>query len=246
MQNKPVHFLASYPVFGTKQKPLSLSYQQRSPYYWWWAFLCRNKEYLECCANGGKGELAKLYADFGDIRGKDFKEWWSEGNRGAYLFGEERSEFLPTELTTKDEWDDKWNADKAMVIAFPLAMSKRELQHFFAKILKKRHTAKRGRTAKKLDKSTAKYPLNRNYTIESLLKALEVYDCYTRLKQANGKAKLWEVGVELRLVRGAMPAEKDLKQDRLAKRNVMAVSVKRYLNQAQAIIAGTSFGTFPA
>ena len=75
---------------------------------------------------------------------------------------------------------------------------------------------------------------------------MEVYDCYTRLKQANGKAKLWEVGVELRLVRGAMPAEKDLKQDRLAKRNVMAVSVKRYLNQAQAIIAGTSLGIFPA
>ena len=36
--------------------------------------------------------LASLYADFGDVRGEDFKTWWmfkvNGENRGAYLFAE--------------------------------------------------------------------------------------------------------------------------------------------------------------
>lgn len=246
MNKNPVHFLAPYPLFGTKQKPLTLSYQQRSPFYWWWAYLRRNSDYLKCCEKNGTGKLAPLYKDFGDVREDDFKKWWSEGNRGAYLFGEKRSALIPKELNDKSEWEDDWDSDNVLVIALPLSMGKRELQSRFAKILKKRHTAKRGRVAKKLETSTARYPLNRNYTIESLQKALDVYDCYTKLVELNGKAKLWEVGVELRLVRTAMPSANDLKQDTAVKRNVMAATVKRYLKQAESIIANTSLGIFPS
>ncbi len=246
MNKNPVHFLAPYPLFGTKQKPLTLSYQQRSPFYWWWAYLRRNSDYLKCCEKNGTGKLAHLYKEFGDVREDDFKKWWSEGNRGAYLFGEKRSALIPKELNDKSEWEDDWDSDNVLVIALPLSMGKRELQSRFAKILKKRHTAKRGRVAKKLETSTARYPLNRNYTIESLQKALDVYDCYTKLVELNGKAKLWEVGVELRLVRTAMPSANDLKQDTAVKRNVMAATVKRYLKQAESIIANTSLGIFPS
>jgi hypothetical protein len=245
MNKNPVHFLAPYPLFGTKQKPLSVSYQQRSPFYWWWAYLRRNIDYLKCCEKNGAGKLAHLYKEFGDVRDDDFKKWWSENNRGAYLFGEKRSALIPKELNDKSEWEDDWNAESVLVIALPLTMGKRELQNRFAKILTKRHSAKRGRTAKKLNKSTARFPLNRNYTIENLQKALDVYDCYARLVKLNGKAKLWEVGVELRLVRTAMPSGKDLKQDTAVKRNVMAASVKRYLKQAEMLIASTSLGVFP-
>ncbi|WP_114639195.1 hypothetical protein [Polynucleobacter necessarius] len=162
------------------------------------------------------------------------------------MFGEKRSALIPKELNSKSEWEEDWDYQNVMVVALPLTMGKRELQSRFAKLLNKRHTAKRGRTAKKLGKSTARFPLNRNYTIESLQKALDVYDCYTRLVQLNGKAKLWEVGVELRLVRTAMPTTGDIKQDIAIKRNVMAATVKRYLKQAETIIANTSLGIFPS
>ncbi len=69
-----VHFSAQHPTFGTKHKPKSLTYQQRSPYYWWWAFLRLNEDYVKCCELGGKGKLANLYKDFGDVRSDDFKE----------------------------------------------------------------------------------------------------------------------------------------------------------------------------
>ena len=63
-------------------------------YYYWWAFLRLNAEYIECCDAGGTGDLADLYADFGDVRdgarkttdGDDFKAWWIE--RGVLLFAE--------------------------------------------------------------------------------------------------------------------------------------------------------------
>ena len=75
----------------------------RSVYYYWWAFLRLNESYIECCKNGGKGQHAALYRDFGDIRddarptikeeADHFKTWWVE--RGAYLFCEPREFPLP-------------------------------------------------------------------------------------------------------------------------------------------------------
>ena len=69
-------FPATYPLIGTKHKPAALHLQQRSPYYWWWAYLRRNQDYLDCCANDGQGALAQLYADFGDVRSDDCRSWW--------------------------------------------------------------------------------------------------------------------------------------------------------------------------
>lgn len=68
----------------------------RSVYYYWWTFLRLNESYIECCKNGGEGQHAELYRDFGDIRdearptiknaAEHFQAWWIE--RGAYLFCE--------------------------------------------------------------------------------------------------------------------------------------------------------------
>ena len=66
-------FLAPYPTFGTAKNRKSEAFQKKSPYYWWWAYLKRNQDYLECCANGGEGRLAHLYKDFGDVRDKEFE-----------------------------------------------------------------------------------------------------------------------------------------------------------------------------
>ena len=64
-----------------------------SVYFYWWAFLRLNEEYIDCCKRGGTGKMAKLYRDFGDIRDgtrkstdpksragqvDEFREWWIE------------------------------------------------------------------------------------------------------------------------------------------------------------------------
>ena len=87
------HFLAIHPLIGTKSKPAPLHLQQRSVFYWWWAYLKRNSEYLQSCEAEGKGVLAALYADFGDVRGDEFRSWWGGSfQRGAYLFAERQSD----------------------------------------------------------------------------------------------------------------------------------------------------------
>lgn len=238
-------FLAQHPTFGTKNKPRSLSYQQQSPYYWWWAYLRRNKEYLKCCENGGKGRLAKLYIDFGDVREDNFKKWWTESERGANLFSEQVRLMTLTELEDKSQWDDNWTKEDVLIVAAPLTSSKRYLQSRFARLLKERHTGKRGRTAKKLETSNSSYPLERNYTIENLRKTLQVYDEYIRTRCDVKKVPLWKVGENLRLVPSAMTSSKLTADENYLRRNVMAATVKRYLKNAERIIEATSKGKFP-
>ena len=57
---------------------------QRSVYYYWWLFLKENEGYIECCETGGLGEFAALYADFGDVRGSDFMQWWKATGRELF------------------------------------------------------------------------------------------------------------------------------------------------------------------
>ncbi len=85
----PKHFPYKHPLFGTKSQPKDGS---NSVYYYWWAFLKRSKEYNACCESGGKGKLSKLYSDFGDVRGNDFKKWWNDSDKGVRLFAEPKNE----------------------------------------------------------------------------------------------------------------------------------------------------------
>ena len=49
---------------------------QCSHYYFWWEYLRRHEGYKKCCQRGGTGAFSKLYADFGDVHGKAFTDWW--------------------------------------------------------------------------------------------------------------------------------------------------------------------------
>lgn len=239
------HFLSKHPTFGTKNNRKNIGFQKRSPYYWWWQYLRRNKDYLACCERGGKGKHAKLYKDFGDIRDDDFRKWWMADQRGANLFSEQPSITVLKELKEKSEWIDTWSKDDVLVVAVPLSQSKRDLQKYFARLLKKRHTAKRGRVAGVFDNSTAKFGLSRNFTVQSLETALLVYDKYEELKAIYGKIKLWEVGVSLGIPPTAMPEATDTKKTTFVKRNQIAATVGRYLKQAKTSIANAGLGKFP-
>ena len=239
------HFLSKHPTFGTKNNRKNIGFQKRSPYYWWWQYLRRNKNYLECCERGGKGKLAKLYKDFGDVRDDDFRVWWMKEQRGARLFSEKPSITSLKELKEKTEWEDTWSKEEVLVVAVPLSQNKRDLQKYFSRLLKKRHTAKRGRVEGVFKNSSAEYKLSRNFTVQSLETALLVYDKYEELNALYGKIKLWEVGVSLGIPPTAMPESADTKKTTFDKRNQIAATVSRYLKQARTSIANAGLGIFP-
>ena len=242
-----VRFLADAPNFGTKNKPAKLSLQTRSPYYWWWVYLRRNEDYIKCCENGGKGKYAKLYKDFGDVREDNFKKWWKE--KGVELFSEkhvsEGGDMVLMELTDKSQWSDAWTLDKVLVVAMPLSSSKRYLQSRFNALLKKRHTTKRGRQYKAFEESSAKYPLAKNYTIRNLETTLAVYDEYLKHKGQVPKVPYWKIGQNMRLVPSAMTTDSMSMNERQVYRNVMGASVKRYITNAEKMIANAALGKFP-
>ena len=244
----PVFFLAPYPVFGTAKARKPESYQRRSPYYWWWAYLKRNADYLECCANGGQGRLSHLYEDFGDVRGDEFRIWWSKDRRGVKLFGEQPLEVKFHELESPSDWQSGWTKENAMVVVFPLVVSKRRLKGHINRLLDQRHSGKTGRPSLGKVASTARYKLSRNYTIQNLSTMLDVYDLYVANAALPKEQQMrqWEIGVKLKLNKRAVKeATSKIQFERTLGRNHLGAVVKRYLVQAQKTIKTLEQGTFP-
>ena len=244
-----VHFSAPHPLFGRSNARLSLSYQERSPYYWWWAYLRRNADYLRCCEKGGKGKLSALYKDFGDVRDESFHKWWTTEQRGGKLFGEQPLSIQFMEVTSPEQWQPAWTSDKVLVVAFPLAKSKRKLMGHIKWLLDKRHPGKQGRPALAELDSTAKYRLSRNYTIANLQISLAVYDLWLKSQSApdGEKLVLWQIGAALNLnTKAAKQAVSRIGLDRVMGRNHLTTLVKRYLNDAVKSIESVGTGVFPA
>ena len=211
----------------------------------------RNANYIACCEKGGKGKLAALYADFGDVREDNFHKWWTENQRGAELFAEQPLAVKFGELATAADWQPHWDKETVLVVAVPLSMSKRAIKGAFAKLLDSRHAGnKSGRPsmAKLKEVSTARYKLEHNYTVSGLLTALAVYDLWVE-NQTKPKAErltLWEIGKALNINKSAIKdAESSSTADRLVGRNVLGATVSRYVKQARAMIENTAAGKFP-
>lgn len=240
-------FLAKHPLFGTKNKPLPPRYQHASPYYWWWEFLRRNEEYKQCCLAGGIGELSTLHAEFGDVFSGDFRTWWTTADRGAKLFAEQPREIRQMRLTSKDQWDDSWTENEAAVFVIPLSVGRRKIQSLFAKQLAKIHTGKRGRVSLATANSTAKYPLCRNFNVNTLKTGLAIYDAWLENSQlpAGERKPLWRIGEALNVNPSSNPSPTDTKYETTNKRNVLTVTVSRHLAVVKRLIANTSHGRFP-
>ena len=239
-------FLAQHPLIGTKQKPAAAHLQQRSPYYWWWQYLRRNSDYISCCERGGRGTLASLYKDFGDVRNDDFRSWWgAPHNKGDYLFAEQ-----PLSLSVQKidaEQASSVSGSDFMLIAVNLQLGRRHLQKKFADLLQREHKGKRGRKSLQTAESTALYPLHRNFTHHSLKLMLMAYDAdaMNETLPKEQKLKLWQIGESLKLVPTAMPHKWDNHYDVRKKHATMTMTVSRYIKQARAIIQNTARGEFP-
>ena len=206
----------------------------------------RNEDYLACCERGGKGKLAKLYEDFGDVRGDDFHAWWTTDKRGARLFGEKPLPLNLKELKNVGEWSSEWQPESVMVIAVPLNLPKQHLESKFTELLKKRHEGQRGRK-RTVDAyaSTADYRLHRNVSVPTLRIQLAVYDAVMAKRRGDVDKTLAQIGKELKLVASAMPSSSDLKDEAEYKRNVMAATVSRHFKAAERIVAKVVKGEFP-
>lgn len=230
------HFPYQHPTFGTKNRPKPESAWKKSVYYWWWAYLKRNDEYLACCAKGGKGKLAKTYADFGDVRGNDFKAWWTNEKRGERLFAEPSAEDSVRVLQAGEMASGDAGT---LVLSFPLSLPKKYLEKRFKEILATQN--KRGQGKQLARESKALYKINGQPKIEAIKATLGIYD----YRLANPQMKLWDIGNSsphiskiLKIEAGdSVPTVRD-------KKIVLASTVSRYIRKAKSYIKATGNGFF--
>lgn len=240
------HFPYKSPRFGTKSKPAPKSAWQNTVYYWWWEYLRRNEEYIRCCESGGKGKLAKLYADFGDVRGDDFKAWWTfkiDGvDRGAYLFAEPSVE---SSVKVLKEGEKAPTESEALTLSLPLNFPKRFLERRFKALLSEVHKGERGIQLARSSK--AKYRFVGQPNIPALKQGLMVYDALKAVEGVKPKKPQWEIAQELRIVPKTMWIDKtDTIRVAAGKKNVLTAIVGRYKKRVSEAIKAAANGLFPS
>ena len=230
------HFPYQHPTFGSIRNPKPETAWKGTVYYWWWAYLKRSERYIACCERGGTGELSDLYADFGDVRGDSFKQWWLEDSRGLRLFAEPRGEDSVRILTPEDH---VLSQSEALTVSLPLYLPRRHLERAFKQLLAQVHPGKRGIQLAK--HSQARYPVQGQPNTKALQRGLEVYD-----RWKSSREPLWKIGNDLPgIIRTQKIKPAELKGDEMLKRRALAATVRRYISRVQQTIERVEQGIFP-
>lgn len=229
-------FAYKHPTFGRSKAEKSQERYKNSVYYLWWEFLRRSDAYKKCCVSGGKGKLKNIYQDFGDVFASDFKSWWQQNERGAYLFAEQ----LPPKMKLIDVMPDVSVAGQVLVVQVPLALPKRFLAAEFQKLLTAHHAGKRGR--RNNVSSTARYPVTGHVDTDALQKCLRVFD----MKIANPKMPLWKITQECKAIkRDTFIEDSDTKGIVTNKKLILANTASRLVKKGKLIIRNVEQGKFP-
>jgi hypothetical protein len=196
-------------------------FYMRSGYYYWWAFLRENDDYIACCERGGTGEHAGLYNDFGDIREDDFFKWWR--NTGRELFCEQDGEGIEVFLSASDAKDKKDH----VLMSIPIQKDMDHLVAEFKQLIKPLYNNKRKDKDDTL--STARYPIHSRPVVSSLHRRLMVYQ--THKAHTESKMSLSEIGS----LAGVTVRDKEQR----------AVVTRKHLTAAQNIIRNVVLRKFP-
>ena len=195
----------------------------RSVFYYWWAFLRESEDYIATCDNGGKGKLADLYKDFGDIREDKFFDWWKRTGRN--LFCE------PVDRQIKVVIDDhiQHEPDK-VILSIPITGD-------MGRIIAEIKTLLNGEFHKKRKESyrdtKAKYKVETKPVLTSLHIMLELL----KAKKANPSGSLldWGRSINLGLISGKTNSEV-LASERSA--------ISRYIRKAEKLLTLIEQGEF--
>jgi hypothetical protein len=227
------------PKFRLLPSPRDQFQWRRSVYYWWWRYLRLNEEYRRCCERGGRGSMAKLYKDFGNVfDGDDFRAWWLTDGRGETLFAEPAPQLTVNELRRPREWDATWQSKDVMVVAIALSEPKWRITRSMAALLKERHSGKPGVATQQ--RSGAHYAVSGKFSVPALEKMCKVYE----LRHGKDKLTLERIGkkagIDIEFTQGHDELDDDARR-----RNVMAATVSRYLKKAQVLVDNVGRGMFP-
>lgn len=211
-----------------------------SVYYFWWEYLRRHEGYRTTCANGGNGEFAHLFKDFGDIHSTDFPTWWWQHLQLFTVVGDVRiacDPVLPHQEVRAGH----------LLVEIPFARTSAQMARVFRHKLEGAMRA--GMKTKMLD-AIRYVPATRCY-LPSLYDHLRVWDARQQ-NPTTTPAELAEmIGLEVELPYDAREIQQmrdeGLTVRDLERRNARArqLAVQRHLRIAQQYIDNAALGQFP-
>lgn len=209
-----------------------------SVFYFWWAYLRENADYLACCESGGEGPLANLYRDFGDVRGDDFMRWWRSGVRELFC------EPSRGEIEFYDEPPLDHDSRNRILLSLPITGDleltikelRAKLKPIYARERQRMREAARASSEladTKKSASLARYPVHAKPVLMKLYDYLRVM----QIKRAKPDASAHEIADEAGFLGSIGGA--DLEPSRVIDR------VRQCERKAANLIANVAEGRFP-
>lgn len=213
---------------------------KKTPIYWWFLTLQASDEYVLCCRNQGKGKLANLYKDFGDVDEKSFAQWWT--NQGRKIFAERKKLKRVEVIDERHQLERLSIHEDRLIIEVPLTLRRQTAIRQIGKALQKAYESRD--PVDIWEQSTAKRQIIKSKirmkTIEMLLRVWQIRNEYPALNN-------YEIGLKAKIDLDILARTTDGDQlDDALERRRMTIAVSRYLAQAKNLIANAELGIFPS
>lgn len=186
---------------------------------------------------------------FGPQHGLPWPQWWE---RSQHLFADDTPPFFLQEIESPEDFADYWESwrseelNDTLVVWFNLANKKEDLLAAFERLLRKRHTGKRGRPRKD-GRSIAEFELERKVHVQSVETALNAYRAWVAnasLPKSERK-KQWEIAVRYGVNPSQIPDDPEVRPGD-DERRILTIAVNRCIRRAKTLIDGVQRGVFPA
>jgi hypothetical protein len=198
-----------------------------------------NEEYEYCCSHDGRGVMAAIYRDFGNVYEREFTHWWVKHGRKIFR---EKKHFKKTRLieSSRELYQMDWEPENTIVIEIPLSLKPQTVKRQVALIIKK---AYEGRVIDVFKSSTARRMIikskMRMSTVENLLNVLET-------RRENPTLRLWEIGQLAGIELDLMARNKEEIPSLAMENRRMTIAVSRLLKQANYLVINAGNGKFPS
>lgn len=207
---------------------------QLSVYYFWWAYLRENADYRACCDDEGAGPLSELYRDFGDVRGDDFREWWT--NIGRDLFREPDHE----PIIFHEELPHRLQAETHVLLSIPvtgdLDRVLREMRNILKDGFQRERDRRREQGNARRSPTAALYPVKGKPVVSTLWRRL----CVWQHLQRDPGADKFLVGVACGHIH-----QTDVEKADAYRRNMVKTEVSKDYKEAGRLIRNVIKGRFP-
>jgi hypothetical protein len=213
-----------------------------SPYFWWFRFLQQNDEY-DAALRGKKSKVDRsVVAAFGEVRGVDFKTWWS---KHSHLFAEPPSTYSLTVAASASQLAPFGSKD-AVNLVVPLEWTSIGLKRAFGKLVNKWVEQKLVRPSQRgFRVGDAEYKIARKWNASAMEAAYKIYIAKRKAKESDERLTWADTAIRAKLPAAIGIKERDLNYLLREKRMTLSILAQRHHARALQFLAASATKRFP-